>query len=292
VVQARNGYFALPVLDGQAVYPYEVPLLNALVKAPLPRGLEFRSSLLKYGSKNGERQGALVFDLPLKDVTFAANEDKKTYRAHVSVLALVKDAEGRVVAKLSRDVPVEGPLDKLSGFQSGRLIVNRLLALRPGRYTVESAVSDQVGNKISARRAVAVVTPANGIALSDIVLIRRFDKAPQDPEPDDPFLNGASKIVPTLADSIPGGKGAVLSLYFTIYPEAGGPSPKLVMEFLQNGKPVAQGAPELPAANPHGAIPYVANSPVENLKTGQYEVRLTAMQGDHAVRQSAFVTIE
>jgi hypothetical protein len=64
------------------------------------------------------------------------------------------------------------------------------------------------------------------------------------------------------------------------------------MQFLQDGKTVAQGAPGLPAANERGVIPYVANSPTANLKPGQYEVRVVAAQGGHAAQQSIFVTIE
>ena len=293
-VQARNGYYSLPTLDGQAVYPYEVPLLNAVAKSPLPRAFEFRSAVLRFRPKDGgTMQSSLVFDLPLKDITFAKNDEKKVYKTHLSLMALVKDASGHVVAKLSRDVPFEEPIDKLAGFQQGRLIVTRALSLAPGRYTVETAVADREGNKISAKRSALVIPAATpGVALSEITLIRRFEKAPDDPEPEDPFINGKSRIVPTLLDTVPGGKGTALSLFFAVYPESGAPPPTMLMEFLQDGKLVAQGAPELPTADARGVIPYIANSPLENFKSGQYEVRVTVTQGSHAARQSMFVNIE
>ena len=293
LVQARNGYFALPSLDGLAVYPYEVPLLNAVAKAPLPRAFEFRSAIRRFQAMDGVTQASLIFDLPLRDITFAKDEEKKVYRTHVSLMALVKDAQGRVVAKLSRDVPVEEPLDKLAGFQQGRLIVTRSLSLAPGRYTLESAVADREGNKISAKRAAVVIDPvAPGIGLSELTLIRRFDKAPEDPELDDPFITGKSRIIPTLLDTVPGGKGAVLSLFFNIYPVKDAPPPKMTMEFWSDDKLVAAGVPELTAADAHGVIPYIANSPLDTLKPGQYEVRVTVTQGSKGARQSMFVTIE
>ena len=98
IVQARNGYFALPSLDGLAVYPYEVPLLNAVAKSPLPRAFEFRSTIRRFLPKDGVTQASLIFDLPLRDITFAKDEERKIYKTHVSLMALVKDPQGRVVA--------------------------------------------------------------------------------------------------------------------------------------------------------------------------------------------------
>jgi hypothetical protein len=46
------------------------------------------------------------------------------------------------------------------------------------------------------------------------------------------------------------------------------------MESLQDGKPV------------------VANSPIGNLKPGQYEVRVTVTQAGRTARRKTFVTIE
>lgn len=159
-VMSRSGYFALPSLEGQVVYPYEVPLLNAVKASPLPRGLDYRVAVVPFESREAGRNASLIFDLPLKDVTFAKLEEQKSYRTHISVMALVKDGKGRVVAKLSRDLPVREPLDKLEGFQQGRLIVTRSLQLAPGRYTVESAVADREGNRVSAKRSAFVIAAA------------------------------------------------------------------------------------------------------------------------------------
>lgn len=129
--------------------------------------------------------------------------------------------------------------------------------------------------------------------MSGITLIRRFEKAPETPESDDAFVQGVSKIIPTLNDTVPGGKGAVLSLYFVVYPERTSTDvPKLLIEFLKDGKLITRGAPDLPKPDARGVIPYVANSPIEGLDGGQYEIRLTALQGGKAAQQSTFVTIE
>lgn len=293
-VMSRSGYFSLPSIEGQIVYPYEVPLLNAFAKPPLPKAFDYGAAVVRFQPRAEGTQAALVFDVPMKDITFRKDESGKQYRTHVSVLALVKDGQGRVVAKLSRDVPVNEPTEKLEGFRNGRLIVTRVLRLQPGRYTVESAVTDREGEKISAKRAaLAIPAVGAGVGLSGLTLIRRFDKAADDPEPDDPYVNGKTKIVPTLGARVPAGKGAMLSLYFLVYPQPGaGDRPKMTLEFLLDGVVVGQGSPELPQPDARGIIPYIANSSIETLKPGQYEVRVTVTQGGTSAQESTFITIE
>ena len=296
-IQSRSGYFALPVLGpGQTVYPYEVPLLNALGSKPLPRGVEFRSTVLRFRpGKEGKMQAAILFDMPMKDLTFRENAEKTTYRTHFSMLALLKDDRGEIVAKISRDLPLDEPIDKLTGFQQGRAIFTKLVDLRPGRYTLESAVADREGEKVAARRSSVVVPgrPASAVALSAVTLIRRMDKPTAAPEPDDPFFVAPDRIVPTLADAVPGGAGKVLSLYFVIYPAAGEPQkPKLTMEFYQGETKLGGGSPELSAPLADGRIPYIANTPLDAFKPGLYEVRVTAEQGAARDQQTIFVTIE
>ena len=291
-LQARNGYFSLPPMDGQSVYPYEAPLLKALGRSPLPRDLDFRAGMLQYRQQDGMQQALLVFDLPLKSVTFVKDEGAQKYRTHISTVTLVKDAQGHVVDKLSRDVPLNEPLDKLAGFQQGRFIVTRPLRLAPGRYTLESAIADQEGQRVSAKRTAVVVLPAaQGPAMSEMSLLRRMDRLPETRDPLDPMLLPSGRVVPTLGDTVPGGPGSALSIFFVLYP-TGAVKPQLVLDLLQDGKVLARSRPEVPAPDNRGAVPYLANTPLEALKPGQYEFRVTLLEGDKGAQRSLFVTIE
>lgn len=297
-IQSRSGYFAVPSLGGESVLPYEVPLLNALATKPLPRGLEFRAAVLRYQpAADGRLQSQVIFDLPMSGVTFRENAEKTSYRSHFSFLALVKDERGEVVGKISRDLPMDEPIDKLKGFQQGRAIFNKQLMLAPGRYTLEAAVADREGEKIAARRTSVVVParPAQAVALSGLALVRRLDQMPASPEPNDPFVvPGQGRVIPTLADSVPGGAGRALSLYFAVYPMPGAEGrPRVTMEFFNaDQQRLGGGDLEMPAAGSDGRIPYVATTPLDAFKPGLYEVRLTAQHGSTADRQSMFVTIE
>jgi VWFA-related protein len=288
-IQSRQGYFALPALNGQSVLPYEAPLLNALQKKPPPRDVDYRAALTPFRPGHA----AIVFDMPMKDLTFALNEAKTAYRSHFSFLALIKDEHGQVVDKISRDLPMEEPLDKLEGFKQGRAIFVKPVKLGPGRYTLESAAADNESGKIAARRVAVVISPqpdGAAVALSGLTLIRRVDKVAAQAEAEDPFVVLQNRVIPTLRDSV---SNKALSLYFVVYPSpAIAEKATVTMEFFRDDAKLGEGSPELPAPLADGRIPYIANVPAEKFAPGLYEIRVTARQGSTAVKHSLFVTIE
>ena len=147
---------------------------------------------------------------------------------------------------------------------------------------------------VSAKRQVLIVAPqAKGLALSNLALVRSVSSEASQGDPDDPFEFQGGKVTPTLDDTIKRAPGSNLSLYFAVYTEPAAPEPpKLTIEFLQEGKAVGRGEPVLPAADATGRITYIANSPVENLKAGQYVIQATVKQGDKVAQQRTVVTLE
>lgn len=292
VVQARNGYFAMPPMPGQTVYPYEVPLLRALGGPALPRELDYKAGVVPFRFEGGRQQASLIFDLPMDGVTFARDGDN--FRTHVSFVALIKDAQGHVVEKLSRDLALNQPADKVEQFRQGRMIFTRAVRLPPGRYTLESAVADQGAGRAGARRAVVVIPSQipSGPAISGLTLVRRFDKPSPDPERGDPLHLPDRRVIPTLADSIPAGESLVLSVFLTGYPDTTLPdSAELVLDLLHDGKLLARERPTLAATGDANSVPYVANVPMRGLAPGQYEFRATLVQGKLAAQRSLFVNL-
>ncbi len=287
-VQTRSGYFALPAIEGQSVQPFEVPLLSALAASPMPRAFAYHAAALHFATPQAE----IVLDVPLQEIRFVKDPAAKVYHTHFAALAMFKDAQGRVVSKVSQDVPFDGPLDKLEAFQQGHFVFTRTVQLSPGRYTLETAVMDRESQRVSARKAVFVAEPARrGIGISSLAMIRRVEPGAKD-SAHDPFITEAGRVTPSLSDAVSGGPDAKLSLYFVVYPEAGvAEKPKLEMEFLSEGNPLGRGEIELPAPNAEGVIPYIATLPVAHLKPGQYEVQATVKQGTGAAKESAFFTI-
>ncbi len=294
-LQTRAGYFALPPNAGPSMLPYEVPLLAALSKAPLPRGFAFHSAVLRFDPQPGGTRCALIIEVPLKEITFSDDKEHQLYRTHFSLMALLKTPDGDIVQKFSRDLPLQGPLDKKAAFQdAGRFIYTQDFVVPWGRYILESAVLDREGEKISARRAVFVLPQsAPGLNISNLTLVRRFDPQGKSETPKDPFIFQTGRVIPTLMNSVTAAKGAVVSIYFVIYPNPTDTGkPQLFIQFYQEGKLVGQANPDLPAAGADGRIPYIASSPVDFMKPGQYEVRAVVKQGQAARDERTFFQIE
>ncbi len=295
VIQTRNGYFALPMMEGSPLMPFELPLLAALNAKPLPRDIEYRAQTMHFSARPHGVQHLLVVEAPLANLSFKTDVEQKTYNLHVSLMALIKNAEGRVVQKLSQDFPLQGPTTRLEALKKGNLVFTRTFWLSPGRYTLETAAQDREANKLSARRSVLVVTPLKpAVSMSSITVIKRID--PVDPnakDTDNPMRFAEGKIVPNLGEAIRPTPGAQLSFYFVVYPAAGSTDkPSLTLDFLLDGEVIARATPELTPPDAQGRIPYIATTPMERFKTGRYEIRAIVSQGRQVDEEHAFFTIE
>ena len=177
-VTSRSGYFALPASDSTPLLPYELPLLAAAAATPAPHAFDFQASAFRFHETPRGRQFTLVAEIPI--ASLAAEEDRKTkqYHLRVNVMALVKDAAGTVVERLSNTYPLEGPLENLPALQHGNIVFKRQLWLGPGRYTLTTVVRDQQAEKVSVRQLPLRVFPeAPGIDVSTVAVVKRLDKA-------------------------------------------------------------------------------------------------------------------
>ena len=296
VIQTRSGYFAVPTMEGAAqLLPYELPMLAALSAKPIPREFEFRQQILHFGDRPNGTQEMLVLEVPLASLTFKVDEVKKLYSTHCSLLALLKNSEGRVVHKFSEDFPLDGPVTRLEALKKGNLVFTRAFDVAPGRYTLETVAHDRETNKKAARRSILVVpNRGNNLKMSSVSVIKRIDPIDQSVASDDnPFRFQTGKIIPNLGEPINTAAGGELGVYTVVYPVAGsGDKPQLILEVLQDGQSIARGQIDLPAPDKQGTIPYIAKLPLDNFKTaGQYEIRVIARQGQQAVEEHAFFTI-
>lgn len=291
-VQARNGYFALPPGMQALLFPHEIPLLKALSANPPPRQFPFRAGLYRFGPMPGGRlQAGFHIEVPIAELSVRRLEAEAAYETRAAFLVLIKDAQGRLVRKATRDVPFSGPLDRLDGFRAGNFIYDDYFPLAPGRYVLEAAVWDPLGERLSTRR-VSFVLPAPdpaSIALSSPLLVRRIEAgdaadvtygAADDRGPN-PFRFEGGKVTPTLDERAAG----ELAVYFVIYPAPGAAPPELFLEFYRDGERLSQSKPVLPPAGADGRIPYAAVTDISRFPPGGYELRIVARQGARAVEE-------
>jgi hypothetical protein len=291
-VQARSGYFALPPGMQALLFPHEVPLLRALSMNPMPRQVDYRAGMYWFGpAGEGRVQCVFQIEIPIRNLSVRRNEAAGAYEIHASFLVFIKDSQGRPVRKATRDVPFSGPLEKLAAFQAGDFIYNDHFPLPPGRYTMESAVADRLGERVGTRR-VAFIVPAvreGELAVSSIVLAKRVDPSPPPEvsygEADDrgpnPLRFAGGAVTPMLDNTVSG----ELKFYFTVYAPQGD-TPSVFAEILRDGAAISRSKLELtPAGN--GLYPYFAVAPLAALPAGDFELRIVAAAGGKAAEARA-----
>ena len=150
-VRTRRGYFALPPGVAPA-FPYELALASALGQQLPPHDFD-HAVTTSVADGPGERKVRVEVRVPLAALRFETDEVQGAYRAHFSVLALVRDAGGALVTQLSHDWPMSGPSSEIARVRERSATVTRELALPPGSYGLETAVLDRLGGSRSTHRA-------------------------------------------------------------------------------------------------------------------------------------------
>src|SRR5438093_2318339 len=275
VVQTRSGYFAVPSGPSAPLFAYEMPLRAARSRPDPPHDFEIRAGALHFEHTPAGREHRLIVETNVGSLQMVTDAAKKTYRLHLSLIALVKDKDGTIVERFSEDYPFEGPLEKADALRLGNIVLKRRFTLAPGSYTLEIAGQDRERDQIGTARA-SFQVPANrqGPRISSVALIRRIEPAPAHADKtEDPLDVGGVRVVPNLDLPISLAQNQKLSLFFIAYPQ-GGERPRMSLEFWRDGKALGKAEPELPAPEADGRIRYVGTFPIASFAPGSYEVRV------------------
>jgi VWFA-related protein len=297
-VQSRAGYFALPpnlTKGGEVLASYEVPLLKALDETPLVKNFGFQSTAMHFRAAEGSKC-EVVLDIPVGGLTFTKNEQGTFYEGKLAYVAVVKSADGTVVKKLKQEVPMKVTPDKLEAYKAGsHFIYNEGFTLDPGRYTLETAVMDMQGEKVSARKSVFVVpAKSDALGISSVTLVRNVKPKDAATKADDPMLSPDGVVMPTVSPVLKKTENDAIPFYVTLYPDKkSADKTTLSMEFSKDGQVLGTvPAPAPGAADAQGRIPYSVRIPDANFPPGNYEVRLVAQQGTEKAAESVSFTIE
>jgi hypothetical protein len=293
-VQDRSGYIATPPDDAGPVLAYEMPLLESLKAEAPKKDFPITASSFVFAPGPEGRQTTIVAELPFSSFKVTSDPQTKTYKVHFALLALVKDGSGKVVERVSQDYPFQGPLDKLPQLQQGHVIFKRQVVVPPGSYTLEFVAQDRDSLATSVYRAPLVVGPADGLAMSSVVVVRRMEQAPplQPGSPEDPLRGEVMRIVPSLDDPISKATTAKLPIYVVVYPKAGAPAPSMTLEFSSEGKSEGRNSVMLPAPDPDGRIRFLAPIPIDKYAPGRHELRITVRQGTAQAAEHVAFTLQ
>lgn len=295
-VQSRSGYFALPpAMRGQEVLSaYEVPLLKALDSKPLPHSFGFETEGMHFEGPKDSSTCVLVVDVPIGNLTLQWDKDTKAYGGKFAYVALIKDAHGQVVKKFHNEIPLKVDADKVEAIKASSHFINvQHFDLPAGRYTLESAVLDSDGNRVSARKSVFIMPAVNGaLGISSVAVVRDM-KPKGDTTKDDPLVMANQVVSPTINPIVKKTDTKGLPFYVVIYPnKANSEKPTLQMVFSKDGQVLGSGSPPLGNPDGQGRIQYVATAPLAQLSPGNYQVRFIAKQGDQVSDESVTFTLE
>jgi hypothetical protein len=280
-VETRSGYFAVPDTGAGPVTPEEMAGLRALDTQPRPHAFYFLSRAYRFRDTGGTAQYAIAFEMPISNLTATPVETGNKRRLHASLLALVKNAQGQIVDRVSKDAPSEVSDDRLAAVQVELMTYQHAVNLAPGHYTVEATVVDHEGNRASTSVVQIDNREQRGVGLSDLTLVRRLENLGRPPDAADPFEYTGKRVLPFVTTDL--FAGALPFVYFMVYPE-----PELRVRLLKNGRLLATRKPALPPPDESGGIPMVIEA---TGKPGSYEVSATVVQGGSSTERSLAYTL-
>jgi VWFA-related protein len=288
-VFARSGYYALPVIEGQQVYPFEMATLKALNTKPMLHQFDFHVGALQFRPGADRMQMEYVFQAPMRDLAIV--KEGSWAKVHVGITALVKDEQGQVVEKISKDIPYEVPANKTAELQRGVVSFAEPFRLPPGRYALETAVVDRQSGKASVNRAAMVVEQASGLSVSDVAMVRRVDPTQGQADRWNPLQSQGGTITPELSDVVQSEAGRQVRLYAVAYPPAPVDSPvETNVQIWRDGKLVMRSPSSEVRADANGAASMMVSVPTEKFPAGQYEAHLSfEYKGQTVTRTVPFV---
>jgi hypothetical protein len=285
-VETRTGYFAVPD-TGHPLTPEEMAGLRALDTQPRPHAFDFLSRGYRFRDSDGQAQYAIAFEMPISNLTPTAEESAHAHRFHTSLLALIKNADGVIVDRVSKDVPTEVSDDQFERVRWEFMTYQRAVNLPPAHYTVETAVVDHEGNRASTGTFEIDNREQRGIGLSDLAVVRKLENLTTPVDPADPFEYTGKRVLPFVTSNLLAGTKPFV--FFMIYPKAGnGAKPVLRVRLLKDGRTIATLKPDVAAPDASGGIPMLLKL---TDKPGSYEVRATVTQGSNSTERTLQYTL-
>jgi hypothetical protein len=251
------------------VKPAERAALDALDTHPLPHDLDFGVRTVRFPGEDGASQYAIAIEVPKSSLT------ARKHTVHAHLVAIVRDAQGDVAERISHELTAgESDPQPVLSYQCP-------LQLAPGFYTMETAVVDWHGDRAGVRVTYLYDHPQQGLALSDVMLIRQLEDRKGAIETGDPFEAEGKRVTPLLASVL--GTGATPYVYFVVAPnKANKAGSRLQVQLTKNGEVVATQSADLPAPDAHGRIPMMIGAAAQS---GNWEVQIGVTQGAESVAQ-------
>ncbi len=290
IVQTRDGYFALPERNSEALQPFELSALHLLNDGPR-HDFDFRAAAMRFKPAAGGYGFEMSFAMPMANLTMPHDAGTHNARVHAGFLALIKDAGGQVVGRVSREINREIPDEHLEQFRHGEAIVTIPFESAPGKYTIETVAMDPEGNRASTKRISLLVPKVGEGLVSSVGVVHTIEPINSPRDPANPLEFPGGRVTPALSQSA--SEQAGVALFFVVYadPEANRSSaaaPRVTVEFFRDGQPVTRVTPDVGKPDEMNSFPILQYA---RLPAGEYLARVTVDQGGRISRESTTVSV-
>ena len=293
-LQAREGYLALRTALPVPALPHEATALARLDAGSRPHDVPLRLRGLQFPEDEGSSRVPVLVEVPPSALRFDRDERARLYRQDFTIVVLVKDASGRVVAKASQQYPLSGPLERLDEARRGPVLFYRELRLPAGLYSLEAVVLDSRSGRAGTAVASLDVprVEAGRLRVSSLMVVQRAEKrtAREGGEPG-PLQYKDVLLYPDLGQLLRREAGRPLAFFLSAWPAPGRPEVDARVEVLRSGRPVAAAPPFELRPDADGRIGLVSSFPVDSLAPGAYELRVTLTDGQDAATRTASLAI-
>ncbi len=289
-LQARRGYYAVRTPTPTPVLEHEAPALAWLELAPSARELPVRVRTLQFPAEDGDSTVAIVAELPGAAPSLNADRGSDALVQDFTLLALVRDANGRIVHKASRHYALSWPKAKADEVRRGRILFEREALLSPGRYTVEVVAYDALRGASGVDRApLELSAPApQTLRVSSLMVVGHTE--PHALGNPGPLLYQGVQLYPSFGEPFRATGGKPLPFLVTLRPGLRVPR-QVTVEIVRGDLTVRDASVPLPAADASGEVRVVSGLPIDGLEPGPYGLRLVVSDGLSFVSRTTAVTV-
>jgi VWFA-related protein len=287
-VQSRQGYLALRTPLPSPVLENEAKALARLDRSELPTVVPVRMRALQYPESSASFVVPIVVEVPAG--TFSVDRRTEAPRRDFTILAIVRDANDRIVTKMSQRYVVAASVK-----DARSVLFYREARLAPGAYTVEVLAQDALSARAGgARVKLDLEAPAAGhLRASSLMRVGRAEplQAGDEKAPEALRYQGVL-LYPEFSEALRAEAGKPVVLFLTAWPSAERPEVEAHLELLHDGRVRGVVLAGRHVAGPDGRVQIASSFPAASLAPGAYELRVTLSDGKDAETRSESLRIE
>jgi VWFA-related protein len=284
-VQWRQGYFAVRSSSSSPVLESEARALARLDRGELPTDVPLRLRVLQYPEAPASLVVPIVAEVAAGAFVSEPEGRGKARRRDFTILAVVRDGKGEVVAKASQRYALPS-----SGKDAGPVLFYREARLPPGRYTVEVMAQDALSTRAGgARVSLDLEAPAPGrLRASSLIRVGRAERLEAGDERAPLALRYQDVLVyPELAEAPWVRDGQPVVLFLTAWPTADRPDVDARVDVLRGGRILQTLPAGRHAMGKDGRVQIASSLSASGLQSGDYELQLTLTDGRDTETRSA-----